>query len=191
MKQEEAVDHFDTQSRITNPNVLQEEDLYNSAPYKNQNYSLSKINENYWENIESNLSSSKNKKLTITEPFIDENGVLAVFLSSKNDIIEPEYEFDQDNNINRYSNVNNVNYIPTEENYLQQTMDKKNIKYFSKTNRSRTLKDDFKQISLDTQTINEHTIQYCNQMVDLIQSTENKINNNSNHNVIFILKFRC
>lgn len=191
MKPEEITEICNN-SRVTIENAYQEEDLDNQNYFKNENYSISKVNNNFWNNLETNVNSSKRKlQSVITEQFIDDNGVLAVFLSSKNDILDLENELEQENNfdVNRFSNANNPNYIYTEENILLQTLDKKNIKYFSKTNRSRTLKEDFKQISLDTQTINEHTIQYCNQMVDLIQSTEAKINAGSNNSVIIRILF--
>ena len=105
----------------------------------------------------------------ISEYFNDQNNVLALFVSNKNDI---DYE-NKDANPNNISELNfNYNEIYeqqphynsensneelnlSDENNNNFNTSKKSIKYFSKSNAS--IKDEYKQISLDTQTImNNH-----------------------------------
>ena len=145
MKPEELAENFDNASRITNPHelnneYLQEENnlninVYGSAASK---YNKQPLEENYNEQSQEQYWEFE----IIKEEFNDEGGILAVFLSSKNDIIDYEnYDFDGENNaenyeraytLNRCSNVNNVNYVQTEDNVFYQTMDRKAVKYFSK-----------------------------------------------------------
>jgi hypothetical protein len=160
-------------SRITYlTNQIQPEDNIFNMPLqiRNQNYSyyLSKINDSYWNDMETHYSNQR--AYQAAEKFIDNSRVLAIFISSKNDIIDSdkeiftiqlnpiEYEntFENNNITNNNNNPNGINSNNQNNfNYISKnsTGEIKNIKYFSKA--SKSAKDDFKQISLDTQTISE------------------------------------
>ena len=137
-----------------------------------------KISENYFEEAEIR-SSKKNKK--IYEVFEDNEKVLAVFTSAVNDIINGEDDqnvygdLDESVKGNEYnkkesiqSNYINNNYnnffedeceqnsLFTEQNHNNNnTSSRKNVKYFSK---NKSIKEEFKQISLDTYTIQDNEI---------------------------------
>jgi len=148
----------------------------NSTTSKNS-YPL-KISDNYLEEAETR-STKKRKK--IYEIFEDNEKILAIFTSAKNDILYGEeveqyenndvydsykeggYEYmkkesSQSNYIN--NNYNNFfeeeidqNSLFTEQNNNNNnTSSRRDVKYFSK---NKVIKDEFKQISLDTNTVNE------------------------------------
>ena len=148
----------------------------NSRAFKNGHQI--KISENYFEEAEIR-SSKKNKK--IYEVFEDNEKVLAVFTSAVNDIINGEDDqnvygdLDESVKGNEYnkkesiqSNYINNNYnnffedeceqnsLFTEQNHNNNnTSSRKNVKYFSK---NKSIKEEFKPISLDTYTIQDNEI---------------------------------
>lgn len=176
LKPEELADYYDmnneNMSRITLTTMAHNlnDEIYNlPLQNANKNYNnYSKIAENYWNSIEWGQKPSVSLEI-VTEVFVEENPVLAVFLSSVNDIIEEEEVVYEDG---MYNMGEEGGYVQTEEQEeeegegeeeaytLQQNTDRKTIKYFSKSHRSRSIKEDAKPISLDTETIHETSLNY-------------------------------
>ena len=180
--------------------------------HKNRNYSFlsSKVNEFYWSNIENDNKNKKqeknkqeknnnSKENSLKEIFMEQGSELAVFFSSKNDInfnySESKF-YDNNSNIFSVMNTNNSNLNNISNgNLVQESLNneeeqeiinshrmikKRKIKYFSKSNKS--LKEEFKQISLDIQNLD-----------DSIKKTENDLDYmldiNKNSNVINFFYF--
>ena len=190
LKPEEFLDtyeKFDSKddSRMISPGNIMNDDnfvCFNTNRTIKTRPGASVVNDNkfFGENYKSNYNR-------IYENFVDYNNVLALFVSSKNDV---DYEYKDHNNPNiselnfNYNEIYEqqlpynpkagsddmlfrdapvsehedsgeiLNLSDNEQNF---NTSKKSIKYFSKSNVS--IKDEYKQIKLDTQTImNNHTV---------------------------------
>lgn len=110
LKPEEVTDIYENpeMSRITYTTIPNNnEDYFNTPLGRNQNYSIgfSKVNESYWNDVEA--INVKKVYLPVTEKFIDETPVLAIFPSIRNDI--PCY-IDSDTK-NSTNDMKNLKYI--------------------------------------------------------------------------------
>lgn len=151
MKQDDYEECAENLSRITHATLNNfNEDIYN-FPLQKSTKIKNKVSENYFMNLEMIVKRDK-------EIFIDNNEVLATFTSIKNDINDSDVCEDTLFKLN----INDVDgeYVQTDDDIAcpRQNTDKKNVKYFSSTNRSRSIRDDYKQILLDTQSLHESSL---------------------------------